>query len=183
MILKNIKGKKFKRIDIESGTDFYFCCSSFLNNKKIINFLKKDNEDFKDSFWEKITIDNLEIFRTTNVIQEQVIRAGHTNIENKDYIFFLEGDEDIQYFDMPPVAFFKHCVEYKKKINSFICESGKISIFSDKYIWDEFNPMEGRFYEIKIKKGKYSLFSINIGTGLKKEFENSDIIGAVLVSE
>ena len=183
MILNNIKGKRFKRIDIEIGTDYYFCCSGFLNNKKIINFLKKNKPNLKIPFWEKRTIDNLEIFRTANFMPESVIRVGHTNIKNKDYIFFLEGDEDIQYFDMPPVAYFKHCVEYKEKINSFICESGKISIFSDKYIWDEFNPMEGRFCEIKIKKGKYNLFSINVGTGLKKEFKNSDIIGAVLVSE
>ena len=183
MILNNIKGKRFKRIDIEIGTHYYFCCSNFLNNKKIINFLKKINANLKFLFWEKRTIENLELFRNTNFMTESVIRVGHTNIENKDYIFFLEGDEDIQYYDMPPVAFFKYCVEYKKKINSFICENGKISIFSDKYIWDEFNPMEGRFCEIKIKKGKYSLFSINAGTELKKKFKNSDIIGAVLVSE
>ena len=60
---------------------------------------------------------------------------------------------------------------------------GKISFFSDEYVRSNFKNQKIR-HEFKVQRGKYSLYSINDESEqFKKDFPNSNTIGALLVKD
>ena len=176
----NLKGKKFKHLDIEIGFNFYFCCSDFLKQDKGLKFIKK-NHNISKFNWKKKTLENLDLISHTNKEEEVIIFIGHVNFDKKDHIFFLLNNDGGQWRQMPSLDFFKYLVDYKTKLNTFNCKSGKLSIFSDKFVLDNFEKSAARFYEINIKKGKYNLYSMNMNKAAKDKYPY-DHIGALLVS-
>ena len=188
----NIEHKKLKKFSISVGTEYFFCCSDFLKKKDSLNTIeniisveKRTNEkkQFHLFNWEKKTSGKSEIVVNTNTYDDLDVFIGHVNLNKKDHFFILHGDEDAIWHEMPSLGFFKHETIYKHKLKSFYCDSGKISFFSDKFVYEDLKNKK-LLHEFKVKKGKYSLFSMNIETEqFKKDFPYSNCVGALLVKD
>ena len=177
----DLKHKKLKNFKISVGFDYFFCCSSFLNKDKGIKFL--NNGRGKYYMWNKKIIEKSELIMNTHYNKDLSIFLGHVNLNKKDHFFILEGDEDVSWHSMPPLGYFKYVSTFKRKLNSFNCNSGKISFFSDLYIREDFKNKK-ILYEFKVTRGKYSLYSINDESEeFKKNFPYSNTIGALLVKD
>lgn len=185
MKLKSISGnKKFKHYDLELGYHLFFCHSELLDDENGLEFIKTINSEQKFSDWKKFKYKHNELIAFCNIIKESVIYCGRIKVDDKDHIFFLHGDEDFMMYEMPAIGFFKWNVEYSDPILEIDLKNKKLSIFSDKYIWDEFKgDISGRHYDLETNKSVYELRYIKSGKYLKSQYPNSDIVGAVLVEK
>jgi hypothetical protein len=186
----SIKHKKLKKITLGFGFNYFICCSDFLSKEKGLKFLLNDRgvrEEHCD--WDKKNIGQSDILMNTHYRADDVIFLGHVNLNKKDHFFILTGYSDGPiWMAMPHLDFFKTVATYKHKLNTLNCRSGKISFFSDRYVRDEFkiikNTKEKIFTEFSVKKGKYTLYSINIeNEEFKKNYPYSSEVGALLVME
>ena len=176
----DLKNKKLKNYNISVGFDYFFCCSSFLKKDKGIEFLINRRKHYT---WNKKVIEKSDIIMNTHYNRELSIFLGYVNLKKKDHFFILHGDEDASWSSMPPLGYFKHVSTFKLKLNSFNCNSGKISFFSDEYVRSNFKNQK-ILHEFKVQRGKYSLYSINDESEeFKKDFPNSNTIGALLVKD
>ena len=188
----DLKHKKLKNFKISVGVDYFFCCSSFLKKNKGLKFLNDtldpDKQSRRNPFsymweWDKKIIEKSEIIMNTHYNDDLSILLGQVILNKKDHFFILEGDEDVSWHSMPPLGYFKYVSTFKRKLNSFNCNSGKISFFSDLYIREDFKNKK-ILYEFKVTRGKYSLYSINDESEeFKKNFPYSNTIGALLVKD
>ena len=181
----DLKNKKLKNFNISVGFEYFICCSSFLKKDKGLKFLINVNStiESKINLWKKKVIEKSDIIMNTHYNRELSIFLGHVNLNKKDHFFILHGDEDVSWDSMPPLGYFKYVSTFKKKFNSFNCNSGKISFFSDEYVRSDFKNKK-ILHEFKVLRGKYSLYSINDESeDFKKNFPYSNTIGALLVKD
>ena len=186
----DIKNKKLKKFSINLDVDYFISCSSFLKNDKGLEFLNDATNSIKRGtggdffyFWEKKVLEKSEILMNTHGIREGNLFLGYVNLNNKDHFFLLQGAEDAIWGGMPPLSFFKYTTNFKHKVRSLNCNSGKICFFSDNFIFDEFKDKK-KLYEFEVKKGTYSLYSMHIENDqFKKDFPNSNVVGNLLVKD
>ena len=187
----DIKNKRLKKFSISLDVDYFICCSSFLQKEKGLKFLNDATNISTNRgtggdffyFWEKKNIEKSEILMNTHGVREGNLFLGYVNLNNKDHFFLLQGDEDVIWHEMPSLSFFKYITTFNHKVRSFNCNSGKICFFSDDFIFDKFKDKK-KLYEFKVKKGKYSLYSMNIENDqFKKDFPHSNVVGNLLVKD
>ena len=143
--------------------------------------MKKNN--FTYLIGKKKTSGKSEIILNTNFNDDLAVFIGYANLNKKDHFFILHGDDDATWHEMPSLGFFKYVTTYKHKLKTFNCDSGKISFFSDKFVYEDLKNKK-LLHEFKVKKGKYNLFSMNIeNEQFKKDFPYSNCVGALLVKD